>query len=109
MGPEELIMDLLYWMKGEGLRPTFYRRNDRILNPYTRKISGSRFIGSHQKKIGLWIPTFRGLKPKLPDLRMSKNSDLYFATSAGEYGTGFGESEALLSLMQALRLKPNAH
>lgn len=103
MSPEFLILELLYWMRKHNLVPKKFHRDDRFLNPFTKKISCHDQMTDHQRAYSLWIPTRRGLRDLVPSLEMESVGAMVIAKDGLMIGAGPGESEALLSLMNDRR------
>jgi len=103
MSPEYLILELLYWMRKHGFTPRKYRRDDRFLNPFTKKIATRDQLSEHQLRYALWIPNAHGLKDQLPALEVERVGAMTMARSGERLGAGPGEGEALLSLLNDMR------
>lgn len=103
MNPEYRVLDLLYWMRGEGLGPTNFDKTDRFLNPFTKRIATKVQLKAHQVRYSLWIPTVDGLKHAFPDIKVEEVGGMRLITANGRLGAGPGESEAMLSLMHDMR------
>lgn len=101
--PEQGILELLYWMRSEGLLPEKYAGSDRFLDPFTRRLTTKIQLKAHQIKYFLWIPTVEGLKHFFPDIKMERVGDLDLITAAGYLGAGPGENEAMLSLINNIK------
>lgn len=103
MNIENRILELLYWVQGEGLTPINFNGNDRFLNPITKRIATKTCLKSHQLSNNLWIPTVKGLKRFYPDIQLEKVGGMCLVTANGKLGAGLGESEAMLSLLNDIR------
>lgn len=103
MNAEYRVLDLLYWMRGEGLNPVNYDGSDRFLNPFTKRIATKMQLKAHQLRYSLWIPTVEGLKHLYPDIQVEEVGNMRLITANGRLGAGPGESEAVLSLLHNMR------
>lgn len=104
MNYERGILDLLYWMRACGVTPKYYRRSDRFLNPFTRKIVPRRQLNQKQLSYVLWIPTQRGLRDQFPNLKTEEIAGVVVATNDDAIGVGPGEAEALLSMLNTVKI-----
>lgn len=100
---QDRFIELLYWMRDQGLTPHQPRHQDVLLNPFTRRTSTHRQMTPHQRRYSLWVPTHQGMKNRLPNLRMEYACGMHIASAGEHVGAGPGESEALLSLAHSMR------
>lgn len=104
MGTEARIIELLYWIRDRGLIPRRPVRGDRFLCPITRRISTFQQLQPHQTRTALWIPTVQGLKDKGIHMETEDLGQLTVVKTHRYLGAGPGEAEAVLSLLNRVRI-----
>lgn len=97
------VIDLLQWVKDVGFEPTHHNILDRHVNPFTNRLGYYGSLPQSRYKYMLWVPSSRGLRGVLPNLKLETINGMVVATAGPYMGAGVGESEALISLMQDLR------
>jgi len=100
----ENFIDLLSWVKERNLAPEVPANSDLFVCPFTRKMSRYRNLKPHQRRTALWIPTAKGLNRQGFRVRMKNLGHLVMAESHKFQGAGPGEHEAMLSLLNRVRL-----
>jgi hypothetical protein len=106
------IIDLLMWIKEQGYWPRYFSADDLFVVPIANSIKKYSQLEPHQRATALWIPT----QPKLNKILKGKGySQLDIKENFGVHvanlqrsarihiGFGVGRSEAILSVMYALR------
>jgi hypothetical protein len=104
VGIEDKFIDLLTWIKERNLEPRVPSRNDRYLCLFTKKMIPFDRLKPHQRRTSLWIPTARGLNQRGFRVETRNLGHLVVAKSHRFMGAGAGESEAVLSLLNRIRL-----
>jgi len=102
--PQQKITEILLWIRDKGYCPLNPSQRDRYLNVINLTIYERRNLKPHQMRNSLWIPNKKGMKRLLPDLKLVNVSGMKVAVSGNHFGYGVGESEAILSLCQGIRM-----
>jgi hypothetical protein len=105
--PENCFIDLLTWVRDEGLTPSRFNRRDHFLDLFSRRIKRFNDLRPHQMATTLWIPNEQGLKAQGVDVKVQKDHDVFFVTvkrhNRTARGAGFREPEAVLSALNQVR------
>lgn len=104
------VVDLLQWVKAQGLWPSQFQHSDRFVMPVADRIVGiSAVPESHRDKV-LWIPSRRILpllKERGLSLAIEEVDGVHFSSLNSRYfearGVGLGEAEAILSALNTWR------
>lgn len=97
-------IDLLCWLKARGFAPKKPRANDRFLCLITKKIYTYAQLNEHQKRTSVWIPnTDEARRIGIP-VKTEEVGGIIVAKSSYFTGAGPGKEEAMLSLLNKVRL-----
>lgn len=108
---KEQVLDLLQWIKDQGLWPKRFNGNELFVVPLIGKMCRFRDLKGHQRASALWVPSTPTLKkvlrPRGLALACRVQNGIHFTgflnRSYTFSGVGVGRSEALLSAFASMR------
>lgn len=108
------ILEVLSWIKEKGLWPRTFGSGDLFIDPITNRLISWGRLRESQRAYALWVPNPSTMKKILKrygiTLSMMERDGVFFAGISSDSGkvvaVGVGANEAVISLLNRLKLRP---